>query len=497
MRERLSAPPAAEIVRYLYGPRIERQRRTFFQPMLVANRAHVVMLVRQGIVDPETAAALLQALQELEDVGPDGIQWNPLLEDMHYNIEAWLIDRIGAEVGGRLHTARSRVDLYATLARMQMRERLLAAATGLLGLREQMLDLASSQADTVMTGYTHNQPAQPITLGHYLSAIIAALERDNRRFGAAYTSTNQCPLGAGAVAGTSFPVDRELVAVLLGFEGVVANTIDAVASRDYVGDALYAVAMAGTVLSRFATDLYTWVSFEYGYLELSDAAAGTSSIMPQKKNPSALEHVRAKAAHVHAALLSAMACWKNTEYTHSREISQESVHHVEGSFSQLEAMYQLVACCLRDIKVNEGRMRQALDRNYAVATDFADALVQEGGLPFRVAHQVVGTTVRELAAQPGVALSGEAVLGVLAKRGLSVPLSAERLAELASPEVAVARRSHLGGPAPDEVRRMVAEQRECLAADYQTWEARRTRLIEAEERLRNAVASAQAENTVE
>ncbi|MBI4278840.1 MAG: argininosuccinate lyase [Armatimonadetes bacterium] len=488
MRERLASPPAPEILQYLYGPRLAEQRVTLFSPMMMVNQAHVVMLARQGIIDRAAAVKLLREIRALEASGPDGMEWNAALEDVHLNIEAQLIARLGPEVGGRMHTARSRNDLYATVNRIYVRERLLGAAEQLLALRGQMLDLASAHAETIMTGYTHMQPAQPITFGHYLSGVAAGLEREDGRMAAAYASANRSPMGACALAGTSFPIDRALVADLLGFDGVLTNTLDAVATRDYVGDALYALAMAGTVLSRCATDLHHWCSFEYGFVELSDAAAGTSSIMPQKKNPMPLEHTKAKAAHLVGALVSAMGCWKTTPYAHGREVSTESVQVAGDAFTQVAAACALMACSLRGLKVNGERMRAALDRNFAVATDFADALVQEGGLPFRTAHQVVAAAVRKRAERGDAGLNADAVLAAMREMGLSTKLPAERLTLLASPEEAVRRRAHPGGPAPEEVRRMVGQQQEVLEAHRQAWAGRRGRLDEASERLEQAVS---------
>ena len=487
MRERLATPPAPEVVQHLYGPRLVRQRDTLFKAMLAANFAHVVMLVRQGIVTRAIGKQLLEGLKTLAGAGPGAINWDPQLEDMHLNLEAWLIDKIGTEAGGRLHTARSRNDLYATLSRMYVRERLIAAGLELAALREAIHALAEANADTIVTGYTHLQPAQPITLGHYLSAVATALQREDVRVTAAYGSTNQSSLGACALAGTSFPIDRELVADLLGFDGVVANTIDAVATRDYFGDALFALAMGGTGLSRFATDLYQWCSFEYAYIELSDATAGTSSIMPQKKNPFVLEHVRSKVAHLDAALLSALTSWKGVAYTHNQEIAGESEHLADDAFEQFGAAFGLMCCVVKGLKVNAARMQQALDQNLAVATDFADALVQEGGLPFRVAHQVLGLAVRQIVEHPGCRLDGNVVLSVLKDKGIPMSLSSERLNALALPETAVKRRSHLGGPAPEEVRRQLAHLQECLAADRQAWLDKRNHLIEAEKRLASAL----------
>jgi argininosuccinate lyase len=487
MQERLATPPSPEVVQHLYRPRLEKQRDTLFKPMLAANFAHVVMLFRQGIITRQIATQLLEGLKSLAVEGPDTVNWDPNLEDMYYNLEGWLITKIGIEAAGRLHTGRSRNDLYANLSRMYVRERLIVAGLQLTSLREAILTLAEENVETIITGYTHLQPAQPITLGHYLSAVAAALQREHVRLTAAYAATNQSSLGACALAGTSFPIDRALVADLLGFDGVVDNTLDAVASRDYFGDTLFALAMAGTVLSRFATDLYQWCSFEYAYIELSDATAGTSSIMPQKKNPFVLERVRSKVAHLDAALLSALACWKGVAFTHNQEIAGESEHMIDDAFDQFGAASEMMRGVVKGLKVNATKMRQALDQNLAIVTDFADALVQEGGLPFRVAHQVLGLAVRQTLEHPGSRLDGNAVLSVLKDKGICTSLSSDRLNILALPETAVKRRSHLGGPAPDEVRRQLTQHQGHLAANCQEWVDKRTHLSEAEKRLDSAL----------
>ncbi|MEW6226529.1 MAG: argininosuccinate lyase, partial [Bacillota bacterium] len=325
LRERLNSQPLKEVAELLFRPAIERDFRLGFGHMIRINKAHVVMLAETGILPGDVAAKILIALEALEERGLGVADLDPSVEDLHFNIERWLIERTGPEVGGRMHTGRSRNDLHATLDRMIAKDRLNELLDLLILLREQLLRLASENLATVMTGYTHLQPAQPITLGHYMCALASAFERDTRRLEAAYETINQCPLGAGALAGTGFPINRELTADLLGFDGIVENSLDAVASRDWVPELLAALSIMMTGISRLAMDLYLWYTDEFSYIDLDGSIAAVSSIMPQKKNPITLEHCKAKAAHVYGALIASLASLKNVPFGHSRDVAGECV----------------------------------------------------------------------------------------------------------------------------------------------------------------------------
>ena len=491
MRERLKSQPAEEIRTYLYGRRMARDARRAFGHMLRTNRAHVVMLAERGIIDRPAAAGILGAHRDLEAAGADALTLDPNLEDLHYNLEAEIIRRLGPAVGGQMHTGRSRNDLGATLTRLEAREALLMLLDLTLGVRRRLLDLAAEHAGAILTGYTHMQPAQPITIGHYLSGVADALARDSARLERAYEATNRSPLGAGALAATGFPIDRALTAELMGFDGLIEHSLDAVASRDYVAEALAALAILLTTLSRLGHDLQLWCTFEYALAEIGDDVAATSSIMPQKKNPSALEHVKAKASHAIGALAASLIAMKGTAFTHSREIAGESVQPLEEAAGQAEAVLQVLTAVLRSLRFRTEPARERAGENFSTMTELADVLVRTEGLAFRQAHQVVATLVR-MAFDRGLRSAGlvTADLGNAAARevlGRPTRLTDDDVHAALDPARNVAGKTVTGGPAPAEVRRMLERMRAELAAAEARQAGRRQRLADADRRLRELV----------
>ena len=287
---RLTQAIAPEVVEHIYKPRLGAELQIVFPYLSALNQAHLVMLARQGIVKPETARGIAEALLRIEADGPSAITPDPLLEDAYFNVEARLIALTSADIGGRLHIARSRNDLSAAIDRLRARGVLLDLMSDANELRRILLDRAELFADVVMPGHTHLQPAQPITFGFYLSGIASALARDVGRLDDAWKRVNLSPMGAAALATTSFPIDRTLVANLLGFDAVLEHGLDCVASRDF---ALEITALALT-LSRFAQDMHVMVSHEFSAVDFPNSVCGTSSIMPQKKNPVVIEHLKGK-----------------------------------------------------------------------------------------------------------------------------------------------------------------------------------------------------------
>jgi argininosuccinate lyase len=261
--ERLKEGPAPVVLEQLYGPRLQEEFAVTFPYMTAVNKAHVLMLARQEIIDRAAAAALLQALLALERSGPAAVRLDPRMEDAFFNYEAAVIRRTSPESGGQMHTVRSRNDLSATLIRLRLRDAMLEFVPRLFQARRTALDQAERYADIVMPGYTHLQPAQPVTFGHYLVGVAAALERDTHRIAAVYPGVNQSPLGAGALAGTTFPIDRQFTSGLLGFDGLVEHTRDAVASRDFALELLAQSAIFGLTCSRVAQDFYVWFTHEF------------------------------------------------------------------------------------------------------------------------------------------------------------------------------------------------------------------------------------------
>ena len=351
------------------------------------------MLIKTGILTADVGSTLLAALIEMESEGPESFSFDPALEDIYLNLEHMLIQKVGPDVGGRFHTGRSRNDIYATMSRMATRESMTSVLESLFELRRVILERAAQHAGTVMPGYTHLKPAQPTTFGHYLVSVALALERDSQRLIESYPRLNLNPLGACAFAGTGFPLDRQMTAELLGFDGLVESTLDAVASRDYVSEILVSLAVAGVTVSRLALDIYMYCSDEWGTMEVADEVATSSSIMPQKKNPMTLEEIKGKAGHLIGALVSTLAVQKNVNFMHCRDMSMEAVTPVWEAFYQAEAMFRLMGRTLFGLEVREELMRTRAAEDFSTATELADCLVREEGLPFRLAHSIVANVV--------------------------------------------------------------------------------------------------------
>ncbi|HHY47909.1 MAG TPA: argininosuccinate lyase [Firmicutes bacterium] len=490
MRERLNSQPLKEVAELLFRPAIERDFRLGFGHMMQINKAHVVMLADTGIIPKDVAARILIVLESLEAEGLSEADLDPSVEDLHFNIERLLIERTGPEVGGRMHTGRSRNDLHATLDRMIARDKLNDLLDLVIQLRGQLLTLASRDLTTVMTGYTHLQPAQPITFGHYMCALASALERDTKRLEAAYETINQCPLGAGALAGTGFPIDREITADLLGFDGILENSLDAVASRDWVPELLAALSIMMTDISRLSMDLYLWYTDEFSYIDLDGSVAAVSSIMPQKKNPITLEHCKSKAAHVYGALISSLACLKNVPFGHSRDVAGECVASLWNGLDESSITLRLMSATLSSLRVRSDIMAERAARNFSTATELADTLVRECDLPFRVAHMIVASLVSR-AVSAGLVASDitaemlDEVSRDIAGRALNINPST--LKSVLAPERNVEVRDSLGGPATAEVRRMVSNAEERLKECRDRAQARRDRLDQARARLSERV----------
>ncbi|MDQ1235851.1 argininosuccinate lyase [Paenibacillus sp. SORGH_AS306] len=353
--------------------------------------AHVSMLGKCGIVPAEDVEIIKNGLNKvLEKIRAGEIQFSVSDEDIHMNIEKHLIEEVGA-VGGKLHTGRSRNDQVATDMHLYLRKRVVEL-TGLLhALQESLITQAKSNMDTIIPGYTHLQRAQPILFPHHLMAYVSMFERDIDRLKDSYKRINVLPLGAGALAGTTFPIDRHYVAEQLGFDGVYENSLDAVSDRDFIVEFLAGASLIMTHLSRLCEELVLWSSTEFSFVELDDAFCTGSSIMPQKKNPDVAELVRGKTGRVYGNLIGLLTVLKSLPLAYNKDMQEDK----EGMFdtvATLEGALQLFAPMIATMKVNTGRMREAVNKDFSNATDIADFLVGKG-LPFRQAHEVIGKTV--------------------------------------------------------------------------------------------------------
>ena len=419
--------------------------------------AHATMLAEVGVLSAEDRDAIVAGLEGiLADIEAGDFEWRTSAEDVHMNVESVLTRRIG-EAGKRLHTGRSRNDQAATDVRLFVREALDDIVGAIRALQGAVLAIAEREADSVMPGFTHLQPAQPITFGHHMLAWFEMLERDAERFSECRGRVNVMPLGAAALAGTPYPIDRGLTAHLLGFDSVCRNSLDAVSDRDFAIEFVSDCALTMVHLSRMSEELILWVSPSFGFVELGDAYCTGSSIMPQKKNPDVPELVRGKSARVIGHLNALLVLMKGQPLAYNRD-NQEDKAPLFDAVDTVTDCLRVFAGMLGTLECRRGRMLEAARLGYTTATDLADYLVRKA-VPFRDAHEVVGRAVRS-AIESGRDLS-EMSLDEL--RAFSSVI-AEDVFDVLTLEGSVAARSHLGGTAPSQVRAAVVRAKARLAS---------------------------------
>ena len=422
-------------------------RRLYAQD-IAGSKAHAAMLTAQGIIAPADGEALARGLdQVLAEMAGGGFDFKRSLEDIHMNAESRLAEIVG-EAAGRLHTARSRNDQVATDLKLWVRDAIDGLATSLHDLQGVLIERAEEHAETLMPGFTHLQTAQPVTLGHHLLAYVEMLGRDRGRFADARRRLNESPLGAAALAGTGFPIDREMTALALGFDRPMANSIDAVSDRDFVLEALAAASITAMHLSRFAEEIVIWMTPQFGFITLSDKFTTGSSIMPQKRNPDAAELSRAKVGRVAGAFQSLLMVMKGLPLAYSKDMQEDK----EVTFDALDSFGLAVAAMsgmVEDLEPRADVMRAAAGRGYSTATDIADWLVRELKMPFRDAHHVTGRVV-SLAEGRGVELEA---LSLADLKTIEPRFRADALDVLSVDNSVKSRTSH-GGTAPQNVRKM-------------------------------------------
>ncbi|MBU3888211.1 MULTISPECIES: argininosuccinate lyase [Methylosinus] len=409
--------------------------------------AHVAMLAETGIISAEDAAAITRGLEQIRGEIEEGrFTFSRALEDIHMNVESRLAELIGP-AAGRLHTARSRNDQVATDFRLYVRDAIDDIDAQLADLQLALAEKALEEAGSVMPGFTHLQSAQPVTFGHHLLAYVEMLARDRGRFADARARLNESPLGAAALAGTSFPIDREKTAKALGFARPTANSLDSVSDRDFVLETLSAMAISATHLSRFAEEIVLWTTSQFAFVALSDKFTTGSSIMPQKRNPDAAELVRGKTGRIIGALQAMLVVMKGLPLAYSKDMQEDK----EGTFDALDNFALCVAAMagmIRDMSVDRPRMRKAAGAGYATATDLADWLVRALNLPFREAHHVTGRIV-------GIAAERSVGLEKLPLETMQEvePRITEDVFSVLGVEKSVKSRVSYGGTAPENVRK--------------------------------------------
>lgn len=472
-----------QYVAHVLNENFEDAKTLFLAPLLSIHAAHLVMLAERGIVPPEEARAIRDALASLSPAQVRATPYDGSCEDLFFHVERLLVAGAGEDAAGRLHTARSRNDIDMTMYRMRQREFVLAALEATLELRASLIEQASRHRDTVFAAHTHTQPAQPTTIAHYLLAVIEQLERDAIRLKAAYASTNRSPLGACAITGTGFPIDRQLTSDLLGFDAPLANTYGSIATVDYLLESAAAVSVMLAGLGRVVQDLLLWCTPEFGYLRLADGFVQASSIMPQKRNPVALEHARGIASKALGQAQAITACVHNTPFGDIVDTEDDLQPLVASMFRDAGRAVTLVAASLRGATFDVERLASRAAEGGTTTTELADHLARTHNVPFRTAHAIAA---RLLAA-------GQAPLGATLARisgdllGVPLEYSDSQIAEMLSARHFVEVRATLGGPAPAETARALEASGAQLDADRGWLQGARDRVTAAETRLRERI----------
>ncbi len=481
--------PHPAYAKYVLEPQFVDAQRHLFPYMIAANEAHTLMLAACGIIPDEQAARLLKALREVEEGGPDAFAYAPQIEDLFFAVEGKLIELAGVEAGGDLQIARSRNDLAAGMSRMMLRDRILTAREQVLALRAVLTDLIGQHIDTLMPGITHTQPAQPTTLAHYLLGVLGPLERDSDRLARAYARTNRSPLGVAAFTTTSFPIDRALVADLLGFDGLVENGYDAVGTGDHLLESAQALVNCIGSLSRFVYELLVWARRSEDILRIDDAFIQISSIMPQKRNPVVLEHVRIRMGWVYGDASTVETIVHNAAFGDTNDVEDPMFVPLNRAFDSFESVVTLLTAVLESASFNVHGMAAKAGEGNTTTTALADALVKENGIPFRSAHAIASSLVTRTTRENSTITA--ALVNEISGEVLGKPLSVDDafVHNALDPWAFVNARTLPGGPAPETTRTAVAEANERLQADCDALATDRASLKEADVQRDARIAS--------
>src|SRR5437773_9644245 len=472
---------APEYVTYVLNENFEDAKELFLAPLMAIHYAHLVMLADRGIVSREDAHALRTALDSISQADVRRASYDGTCEDLFFYVERLIIAACGDNVAGRLHTARSRNDIDMTMYRMRQREFILALIVASFELRRVLLDLAARHRETIFAVHTHTQRAQPTTVAHYLLAVVEQVERDAPRLKGAYDRTNRSPLGACAITGTGFPIDRQLTAELLGFCGPTGNTYGSLATVDYLLESTSATAVLLAGLGRFVQDLLLWCTSEFNYVRFGDGFVQSSSIMPQKRNPVAIEHARAigsKALGQTQAILTAV---HNTPFGDIVDTEDDLQPLVFSMFRDAMRAAKLVAAAMTTAEFDAVRLEARAGDGWTTLTELADTLVRDHGLPFRTAHAIAGRLIagrQRDPDRPPAELLADASTELV---GAPLAYSEAALAHILSPRYFVEIRRTLGGPAPEETPRAATASRRQLEAD-EAWRSRATSALAQAER---------------
>jgi len=469
MSEQFPAPVYAQTV---LGPNFEDAKKYFLDFLVEIHFAHTRMLARQGILTAEEERTLVAALESLDRSRIQSAAYNGACEDLFYFVEGLIEEACGRECAGKMHTARSRNDIAITLYRMATRRELLKLAEAVAALRGVLLGMAEQHLETVMPAHTHTQPAQPTTLAHYLLAACEFLARDAERLEAAFARVNVSPLGAAAITTSGFPIDRHQTARLLGFEGLAENSYGAIAAIDYLTETAAVLAVAMANLGKLIQDFLLWSTREFGFLRLSDAYVQCSSIMPQKRNPVALEHSRILASRALGEAQAVLTCAHNTPFGDINDSEDDLQPLIFTMFADARRALTLVGGAIGSATVDCAHLARRAGKDFLTVTELADTLVRHEGLSFREAHDLVAEAVR--ASQQD---DSAAVAAALKSLRPALRLTQEEIVKVLDPEYFVRVRNVVGGPAPEQTGAALARARETQIA-MERWLAIKTDMLD-------------------
>jgi argininosuccinate lyase len=474
---------APEYVTYVLNENFEDAKALFLSPLIAIHYAHLVMLEARGIVPRTTSRSIRDALDSLSPDDVKRVIYDGTYEDLFFYIEHLIVAACGEDVAGRLHTARSRNDIDMTMYRMRQREFVLGLIGATLELRRSLLELADRHRETVFAVHTHTQRAQPTTVAHYLLAVVEQLERDAVRLKGAYARTNLSPLGACAITGTGFDIDRQLTADLLGFVGPTRNTYGSIATVDYLLESTASTSVMLVGVGRFVQDLLLWSTAEFDYVRLADGFVQCSSIMPQKRNPVALEHARAIGSKALGQAQAVLTSVHNTPFGDIVDTEDDLQPLVFSMFRDATRCVKLVAAAMRTAEFDARRLEAHAAEGWTTLTELADTLVRERGIPFKTAHAIAACLIGDSQQAPAKPLSQ--LLADVSDRLTGTPLiySDAQLAHILSPRHFVDVRRTYGGPSPDETASAAQAAREALDTDQAWWTHTKDALREAEQRL--------------
>jgi len=470
-----------EYIAHVLSQNFEDAKSLFLAPLLAIHRAHLVMLADRGIVSRSDAHALRQALDSISEDDVRAHTFDGSCEDLFFYLERLIVNACGEDAAGRLHVARSRNDIDMTMYRMRQRDLILGLFDAGLELRRSLVSLADRHRLTIFAVHTHTQRAQPTTVAHYLLAVVEQLERDAIRLKGAYERTNCCPLGACAITGTGFPIDRRLTSDLLGFLTPTGNTYGSIATVDYLLESASAAAVMMTGVGRFVQDLLLWCTAEFSYLRLGDGFVQSSSIMPQKRNPVALEHARAIGSKALGQAQALVTSVHNTPFGDIVDTEDDLQPLVVSTFRDASRAVRLVAAAMKTAEFDAAALEARAAEGWTTLTELADSLVRDHGLPFRKAHQIAAALMATRQARPDTPLSTALADASRQVTGSPLEYSDEALATILSARHFVHVRTTPGGPAPEETARAVAASQARLEDDRR-WHHSATSALAAAER---------------